>query len=225
METLSHTRAVAAVLLLFLLPIVLIACGGSAVESQSTDTVVQPPSEWTKYVGQGAEIYLPPMFDLNIMDPKTLRSPRVSELLGPDAASFYQDQISLLESLGQPYRIIVLASQPGPGSRSTTVMVDEDLTFPVPASVPLRDYVDARMLITSGAGWTEPDGAGRTSLTVDGYEASLLRWESAEGGARLDAYVKGPSSFWSICFVCGSPEMKDRQADFERSISTFNILP
>jgi hypothetical protein len=176
---------------------------------------VQPPLGWTKHTGGSAEIYLPPTFDVNLKDSKTVESLKA---LGGDVASWLSSREAIISSSA----IAVADSRTAAAGNAGTVMVSylgsktQNTTF--------QEDVDTlvSMITDSNPG---SKVVNRTNLSIGGYEAAEIMVDSAPGFSQLMTVVNGPSGIWAIYMIADTAQMQKGLADFQKSLSTFRIVP
>lgn len=177
------------------------------------------PRGWTKYTGGGAEIYLPPEFDLNLLDATARES---FAALGPVQAN----TVKGLEAIGfSQYSIFVADSASVASGWLTNVAVEQEKTD---VNATLKEYVDATVSQLS----SEMSNAGfrvaeRTDLRLNGREATQLVCEVSlqVPASELMYVVKGPPGFWGVAYVTTAADFPARFPGFDKSAATFNIGP
>ncbi len=167
----------------------------------------EPPADWTKVSGGGAEIYLPPYFDWNMKDPTTVSS---LQAMGPGSFA------SQFENLKEPIYVLDSVSLTEYEGLS---LVEAFAIPPGPEDPSLEEYVDRANYQVSGAKLRS-----RTDLTIDGREATRVVVEG-DPTSFVDYFVKAPAGVWIVRYAVPSTKLQARLADFDLSANSFRILP
>ena len=168
---------------------------------------VQPPAGWLKYVGGGAEIYLPPYFDWDMKDPTTVSS---IQLLGASG----------LEQLAQRGEPIVVVD-------SLEVTQGDGFSFmtaspaPVITDLSLEKYLEGYVdQLKAGAAKL----ASRSDLTINGQKATRLVVEG-DSVSIVAFVVAAPAGYWTVNYLVPTSQLQAKLADVDASAATFRILP
>lgn len=176
----------------------------------------KPPAGWTKYTGSGAELYLPPAFDLSLNSSKDI--PMMVKKLqarGPSWAKLAQE----LESVDFSMVAIWVADSASMGSGfATNVNVMHDST---PVNMTLKQYLNAAASQLP----QEWHLASQTDLSLNGREAVRMVFDyslpNGTTASDLAYFVKMPSAVWEVVYTTRASEWQTRLPDFEKSAATF----
>lgn len=168
---------------------------------------VQPPAGWTKWTGGGAEIYLLPSFDLNMLDAKT---PATLRAWGPS----WEEAAKYLETQDLSRVVIYVGDSASRVAGSLTVV--EMVQEKTDTEGTLKEYVDNTLAQSPG------EVTSRTDLRLNGFEATRLVVGQA-AFSQLMYVVKGPSGFWAVSYTTTPAQFRLRLPGFEKSAATFNI--
>lgn len=184
------------------------ATDATTTTTTATAASVQPPAGWVKYAGHGVELYLPPAFDLNVLDAKTRES---IAALGTEAAKWVKGMEALDLS---KFAVFVGDSASVASGSLTNVCVNGQAAE---SEITLKEFVDAQIPELAYHIVSRTD-----NLRLNGQEATRMVLDHGNI-SELMYLVKGPSGFWAVAYTTTTAEFQARLPDFEKSAATFSI--